>query len=66
MKIEIKINEEVLDLSNLSIKDFGEDLIKNKELLAQFELDFSSINKLKGDKDILKVAFYNQLAEEIK
>lgn len=63
MKIEIYIDAAKLDLSNLSITNYGELNEKLKDDFSKTELDFSSIGLLKGNKEILQKAFLNQKAE---
>ena len=55
MNIEI----EDVDLKNSLFADFKQELENNK-------LDFSAIHYLQGNKNIMKIAFDNQLAEELK
>jgi len=63
--MEIYINNEKLDISNISIKDYKKDTEILKEKLSEIKLDFSSISVLKGDKNILNISFLNQIAEEL-
>jgi hypothetical protein len=65
MNIEIYVNNEKLDMENISIKDYKKDTEILKEKLSEIKLDFSSIYVLKGDKNILNISFLNQIAEEL-
>jgi len=62
MNIEI----ENVDLKNSLFADFTIDLIAKKLELVNRTLDFSSIHNLQGNSQLLKIAFYNQLSEELK
>lgn len=63
--IEIYLNAEKLDITNVSIKDFNKETQDKKEKLSSIELDFSSINKLKGNKELLHKAFLNEMVESL-
>jgi hypothetical protein len=65
MKIEIKLDAAVLDIHNISIKDFNKETQDMKEVFSKTELDFSSINKLKGNKELLHKAFLNEMVESL-
>lgn len=62
MNIEI----EDVDLKNSLFADFKQVLKEKKEEFAKTKIDFSSIHNLQGNPIAVKVAFYNQLAEELK
>ena len=65
MNIEIYLDDQQLDISNVSIKDFNKDTQDKKELLSTQEIDFSSISKLKGEKTLLEKSFQQQKAESL-
>lgn len=48
-----------LDIKNISFNNFKQEVKEKKEILENHVIDFSSIHKLKGDKNILEVAFQN-------
>ena len=62
MNIEI----ENVDLKNSLYADFKKELKNKKEEFANSKIDFSAIHQLQGNPQVMKVAFYNQLAEELK
>jgi hypothetical protein len=57
MKIEI-IENEFVKLSK-------EEISKVREVLSNTVIDFSSINKLKGEKTLLEKAFQDEKAESL-
>jgi hypothetical protein len=63
MKIYFEIDNE--NLNEIVIKNHKESLLRNRELFEKYHLDFSSINKLKGDKNILNKAFLEELSLHI-
>lgn len=65
MKIEIYLDAAKLDISNVSVKDFSKDTKDKKNLLSLFEIDFSSIKSLKGEKTLLEKSFQQQKAESL-
>ena len=65
MKIEIYNNQTKIDFDNILYKDFSEETRKKKELFSLNEVDFSSITKLKGSKDIMELAFQQTKLEHI-
>jgi len=65
MKLEIYNNETKIDFDNILYKDFSEETTKKRELLNLNEVDFSSITKLKGSKDIMELAFQQEKLEHI-
>lgn len=65
MKIEVYLDAAKLDLSNVSLANFKQQMIDKKERLARQEVIVPQFNKLKGDKSILEKAFLNQLAESL-
>lgn len=52
-------NDVELDIKNITFNNFKKEIVEKKEILESQEIDFSSIHKLKGDKNILEVAFQN-------
>ena len=65
MKIEILVDDKNFDIRNVSITDFGKKTNIMKEILSKTELDFSSINMLKGNKILLEKSFQQQKAESL-
>jgi hypothetical protein len=65
MKLEIYNNETKIDFDNILYKDFSEETTKKKESFFLNEVDFSSITKLKGSKDIMELAFQQEKLEHI-
>jgi hypothetical protein len=65
MNIEIYNNKTKIDFDNILYKDFSEETTKMKELFSLNEVDFSSITKLKGSKDIMELAFQQEKLEHI-
>jgi hypothetical protein len=63
--MEIYLNKEIIDVKNISIKDYKKETEILKDRLSEIKLDFSSIGLLKGDKNILNMSFLNQIAEEL-
>lgn len=63
--MQIYIDNSLLDISNISVTNFTEKTEKLKEEFAKTEIDFSSINYLKGEKILLNNAFLNVMAEYI-
>jgi hypothetical protein len=57
MKIEIHENENLIDLSNISITNYREELNKKKSELLTIEVNFSAIKMLKGDKSLIQKSF---------
>lgn len=59
----IEKDNQPIDLKNVMFKDFREEtqLIKNK--LMDESIDFSSIKKLMGEKNIMELAFQQTKAE---
>ena len=57
MKIEI--------LENEFVKLSKEEISKVREVLSNTVIDFSSINKLKGEKTLLEKAFQDEKAESL-
>lgn len=65
MNIEIYLDAAKLDISNVSVKDFSKDTKDKKNLLSLFEIDFSSIKSLKGEKTLLEKSFQQEKAESL-
>ena len=61
MNIEI----ENIDVKNSLFADYKLKLISGRLNFANHKLDFSAIHSLQGNPKILKIAFYNQLGEEL-
>jgi hypothetical protein len=63
MNIYISIDKD--HLNEIVVRNHKESLLRNRELLENYHLDFSSINKLKGDKNLLNKAFLEELSLHI-
>ena len=63
MKTEIYIDDELINLSHISITNFDAVLFAKKRTFEEFKLDFSSIKSLKGEKIILDKAFIDEKME---
>lgn len=65
MKIEVYLDATKLDLSNVKLTNFKEQMVGKKEKLANEEIIVPPFNLLKGDKFLLQKAFLNQKAESL-
>jgi glycyl-tRNA synthetase alpha subunit len=65
MNIEIYLDDQQLDIKNISVADFNQKTQEIKDNFSKTELDFSSINYLKGNKKLLEKSFQNQKAESL-
>jgi len=66
MKIEIYKNDEFIDLDQIYLSGrFSDELTNKIKTFSKTNIDFSSIGKLKGDKNILQLAFLNVLNESL-
>lgn len=63
MNIYISIEKD--HLNEIVVRNHKESLLRNRELFEEHHLDFSSINKLKGDKNLLNKAFLEELSLHI-
>jgi hypothetical protein len=66
MKLEIYENNERLDFENISITRYENKVFQLGEKLKDMTIDFSSIQQLKGNKDVLEKAFIHELYEQTK
>lgn len=57
MRIEIYNNETIIELDNIILKDYSDDIKLKRDEFIQKELDFSSISMLKGEKTLMELAF---------
>lgn len=57
------MNDNRLNIEDVSIADFSEELKYNKIILSNVEIDFSLIKTLKGEKGLLELAFNDTLKE---
>jgi hypothetical protein len=57
MKLEIYIDENKLELINISQKEYIKVMKEKRQELELLDLEFPSMKFLKGDKNILKLAF---------
>ena len=64
--MEIYINNEKLDMENISITNFNEQIEILKDMFLRTYLDFSSIHYLVGDKNLLEKSFQHQLKESLE
>ena len=65
MNIEIYLEDQKLDIKNISQTDFNKKTQEIKEKLQNIELNFSSIKVLKGNKELLHKAFINEMVESL-
>ena len=65
MKLEIYLEDQKLDIENISVSDFKKDTQIMKDKFSESTLDFSSINQLKGNKELLHKAFINEMVESL-
>jgi hypothetical protein len=63
MKIEIYKNENRLNIEDVYLKDFAQDVDEIKKIYKNIDIDFSSISILKGEKIIIEKAFQDEKAE---
>jgi hypothetical protein len=61
MRIYLDSNE--IEIKNITIRDYGQDVSRLKNKLERVEIDFKSIHLLRGNKDILEQAFKEVKAE---
>jgi hypothetical protein len=55
--MNIEINYQPLDLKNVMVKDFGQEVENLRVRLNYITIDFSSINTINGEKTLLEQAF---------
>lgn len=65
MKIEVSLDDTVINFEQLSITNFELILKYNLEDASKIELDFSSIKSLMGDKIMLEKAFQDEKLESV-
>lgn len=65
MKIEIYKNETKIELDNVILKDYSEEIKQKKDEFNNNILDFSSISILKGEKTLMELAFQETKKELI-
>jgi hypothetical protein len=65
MNIDIYIDETKLNLSDVSLTDYKQQMIDKKEELANVEIPVPQFNLLKGNKELLHKAFLNQMVESL-
>jgi hypothetical protein len=63
MKIEIYENENRLNIEDVYIKDFADNVDEIKYKYEYIDIDFSPITILKGEKIIIEKAFQDEKAE---
>jgi len=64
--MEIYINNQKISPKDVVTVDFRDEIKILKYILSDVELDFSSINQVKGDKTIIEKAFKDQKVESLK
>ena len=52
---------DVRNENRIIIKNYMKDLERYRTILSNFRIDFSSINKLRGNRDLLQRAFNEEL-----
>lgn len=65
MNIEIYVNDQQLDIKNISVANFNQRTQEIKDNFSGTVLDFTPIHFLKGDKMLLEKSFQNQKAESL-
>jgi hypothetical protein len=50
-------------LDNIMFKDFNDETQYRKNLLSNFDIDFSSISTLKGEKTLMELSFQHTKKE---
>ena len=65
MNIEIYLDNEKLDIKNITQTDFNKKTQDIKEQFSNTKLDFSSISTLKGNKELLHKSFINEMVESL-
>jgi len=65
MKIEIYENEQLLDLENIYIRENNFEIDDIKDNYKEYDVDFSYIKHLKGEKIILELAFQHEKKESL-
>jgi hypothetical protein len=65
MKIEIYKDEELIEMENILITDFGEFVDSQKERRKDMTIDFSVIKLLQGEKNILEQTFQDEKKESL-
>ena len=63
--MEIYLNSEKLDIKNISLTDFNKRTQEIKDEFSKSQLDFSEIQYLKGNKEMLEKSFQQQKAESL-
>lgn len=63
MKIEIYENENRLNIEDVYLKDFAENVDEIKKRYEYIDIDFSPIAMLRGEKIIIEKAFQDEKAE---
>lgn len=65
MKIELYNNDIMIDLDNVMYKDYNEETQYRKVLFSKYDLDFSPIHLLKGEKTLMELSFQETKKELI-
>ena len=63
--IEIYLDDQQLDIKNISVANFNQKTQEIKDKFSKTELDFSSIHFLKGNKELIQKAFINEMVESL-
>ena len=66
MNLEIYLDDQKIDMTNISVTKFNELFEIEKHLFSQSQIDFSSIHNLSGNKDLLELAFQHQKKESLE
>jgi hypothetical protein len=65
MNIEIYLDDNQLDIKNISVANFNQKTQQIKNEFSEIILDFSSIHFMKGNKELLEKSFQQQKAESL-
>jgi hypothetical protein len=63
--ITIYIDNEKLELKNISVTDYKTDVLNKRKELEKQEVYLLPLNLLKGNKELLRKAFLNQKVESL-
>ena len=63
MKLEIYKENQLINIENLAVTDFGDFIQSQVDNRKNIVIDFSSINVLKGEKNIIEQVFQDEKKE---
>lgn len=63
MKIEIYLDASKLDLNNISITNFREQMLSKKVEIEKMEFEFPNLGILKGNRELLQKSFLDTKKE---